>query len=116
MLVLAASGITAAVKLSDRVDDTVKDIAAVQTELRDEITARQAEIKESDKSRSEMSAHFASIDVTLQDMKSMMFQSSQRAMQLVMPSSGSVGNSQQPIILQQAPAASDGNKQLGPRE
>ena len=47
MLVLAASGITAAVKLSDRVDDTVKDIAAVQTELRDEITARQAEIKES---------------------------------------------------------------------
>ena len=65
-----------------------------------------------------MSAHFASIDVTLQDMKSMMFQSSQRAMQLVMPSSGSVGNSQQPIILQQAaPAAlNDGNNQSRPKE
>ena len=49
MLVLAASGITAAVKLSDRVDDTVKDIAAVQVEIREEITARQAEIKETEK-------------------------------------------------------------------
>lgn len=64
-----------------------------------------------------MSAHFASIDVTLQDMKSMMFQSSQRAMQLVMPSTGSLGNSQQPIILQQAaPASIDGNKQGSQRE
>lgn len=107
LIALTASGITAAVKLSDRVDDTVKDITAVQSEIKEEMTARQEEIKETDKARTEMSAHFASIDVTLQDMKSMMFQSSQRAMQLVMPSAGSVGNGQQPIILQQAPAAGD---------
>jgi len=80
----------------------VKDITAVQTEIKEEMSARQEEIKETDKARTEMSAHFASIDVTLQDMKSMMFQSSQRAMQLVMPSTGGSGNSQQPIILQQA--------------
>jgi hypothetical protein len=117
LIVLSASGITAAVKLSDRVDDTVKDIASVQTEIKEEISARQAEIKETDKARTDMSAHFASIDVTLQDMKSMMFQSSQRAMQLVMPSTGSLGNSQQPIILQQAaPASIDGNKQGSQRE
>lgn len=110
MLAISASGITAAVKLSDRVDGTVKDIAAVQAEIKEEVTARQEELKETDKARTEMSAHFASIDVTLQDMKSMMFQSSQRAMQLVMPSTGSVGNSQQPIILQQAAPSSIDSK------
>ena len=57
MLVLAASGITAAVKLSDRVDDTVKGIAA-ETGRGSEKTARQAEIKETDKTRSDMSALF----------------------------------------------------------
>jgi hypothetical protein len=111
LIALTASGITAAVKLSDRVDDTVKDITAVQAEIKEETTARQAEIQETDKARTEMSAHFASIDVTLQDMKSMMFQSSQRAMQLVMPSTGSSGNGQQPIILQQAPAAANDGKE-----
>lgn len=106
LIAVTASGITAAVKLSDRVDDTVKDIVSVQAEIKDEMRARQDELKETDKARSEMSAHFASIDVTLQDMKSMMFQSSQRAMQLVMPSNGSSNNPpQQPIILQQAPSS-----------
>lgn len=100
LLAQMASGIWAASKIDDQVQGNTRDITAMQLDM-----------KESEKSRSEMSAHFASIDVTLTDMKNMMFQSSQRAMQLVMPPPQQIPQTPQ-VIMQQAPAPPESKERL----